>query len=347
MKKSVFGIFAVLIAALFCGCKNKPASIATVTGVQKTLNGFSYNDAKTMMDNFKGSFIDPNKVSASQFTTPTSLYAFYDYAQIKEMNDLLSAEPQADGIRIYLGTENDIKHYTPGVTKVKYHMFIVTTSGPVGGHIHINYYDHNAPYLNLSARFGDAKQNDENNGASQGAKLFGTKPALDNCKNLNDHYIDNAKAFKWVQKRCKTCSVKNGSKAYDLGYNTRGEWFNICFIKGLFNAILDTKNKLSGLRIYLGNGYVDTKKTGEGNRDVFILFPTQQKDSKATNPHEDFYQCIQDLGDYFKNCQALPKTIPTTNDYKKAKTVSPGPSQSSLLEVDGYDEGELCPDNCN
>jgi len=358
MKISLFWICAVLATAFFlAGCKNKPAPITLITHVQKTLNGFSFNDADRMIKNFEGSFNNPGKVEPSRFAPPSSLYAFYNYDDIKKINDLITREKDTlhksiDGVRIYLGTENKY----PATGKVIYHLFIVTTIGNGPGGSHADDYDHDSQYLNSNSKFGDANQDQESNGMAHGANLFGRYPGTDNCKAPSYRYVMRNDAFNWVQERCETKYPglpANAPNWDSSGYNTRAEWFDLCFIRGLFKAILEAKNKLSGLRIYQSKGYIDKTskaRSAEGERDVFQLFPTKQDTNKID---ADFYPCIEDLGTYIGNCSVIPNTneefvghIKAKDAKEYVKAIRKQISETSVLSFFSYNNGELCPLSC-
>ncbi|GAC1312736.1 MAG: hypothetical protein NVSMB24_34810 [Mucilaginibacter sp.] len=331
MKKLIFGICIVMSVAS-CGGNNKSDKNQTQSDssqaqrkraltlpITKTLNGFDESKATKMISDFANSFtVDGNRVSTD--VGKKSVYTWYSCADIKKIYDLLIDEKaKADGIRIYFGCDPK----SPGSTKLKVHLFMVSTKkrtappDPIGnGSNHIDYYDHSGPfstYLNGTSPFGDGVDDDAANGPKNGALLydkpntttaqFPTTPCIDN----DNHYIPNDIALKWVQKRGDSHTTTSDPS----GYNTRSEWFDYPFIKKLFGIIIN--NQFSGLRIYLGKGQVDAQGRV---RDVLILLPTK----KVGGIDKDDYECITGF---------------SNNPFKSAKSIF------------ASDNGELCPDVCN
>jgi hypothetical protein len=327
MKKLLIGVLASLvIAAALFSCKPKKTTTATGTApaaqntVQKTLNGFTFDEATTRIGYF-----DKN---CTMDTKPKSVYAFYDISQIKNIYDLLVSEASPPisknitGVRIYLGCE-DQPPVTPG-TRLKIHMYMVstrarirngTTNDPAGhgDKDNIDYYDHTAAYLTSSNAqpFGVAIQDDAKNASDAGAYLYHPDDNVPRgrfppgtCRDI--HYFDNQKTLDYVRKRGHP-AIRESEPTIDT---TRAEWFDIKFIRSFFKALITPQNKFTGLRIYLGKG--KTLKYPE-ERDLFFFIPTKWDAFKRVNA--DDYTCLSDL---------VGKDA-----------------------IKGYDNGELCPNYCN
>lgn len=92
--------------------------------------------------------------------------------------------------------------------------------------------------------------------------------------------------------------------------NTYAEWFDINFLSGLLKD-----PKCTGIRIYLGRH--DEKHIKYPNQVAFVLIPTHL----INNVDEDNFDC-DILKDFYK-------------------------SDKSADKINPYDNGELCPTNCN
>ncbi len=283
----------------------------------ETLDGLSQSTAMQQAENFK--------TYAAKDMHYKSVYRWYSKQQIKEMDKLLTSEAtskQVDGIRVYLGCDN------PGVVvnpKLNNMIFLVPTKlQNIDGHSrHGDYYDHPMSYPVTTGE----NTVDDNADASEshGATLY-SLPALppESCSNPGDHYINVAQCQQWVAKR-----RENGGSAAATPINTYSEWYPYCFIKSLFDAILDGKNNLDGLRIYLGKGDLSVGLESYKDKDLFILVPTYPKGSD----HFDYYQCLEELEPKF--CRKSNGT--------NAITMQP----NFRWMMGGYDNGEMCPNSCN
>ncbi|HEY9001159.1 MAG TPA: hypothetical protein VIM89_07390 [Mucilaginibacter sp.] len=306
MKKLVFGIFVVLIASLF-GCnKNKQIKASISIPVNKTLNGYDYSRALKMIDNFY-------KLKDSDISNK-SVSLWLSKEQINSIDTLLQSEAKADsgltdGIRFYFGCDKPLS-----TTKLEVSILLVSTkkrTPPSAGlSTHGDYYNHIADFL--SGSFGDVSDDS----APPGALLYDSNipcsASDDTCNSSTSyHYLNCDTTYKWVQAHIK--SDKNP-------INTRSEWFSLCFIHSINLALQNSANKLDGIRVYLGKGYLD--KLSHTIRDVFILVPTYS----SGNSHTDYYHCLEDLG------QSICDSSYSHNKY---------------FFFGGYDNGELCPNNCD
>jgi len=309
------------------------------TTVQKSLNGYSQNDVLTMTACFAKNY--------QQDISSKSISAWYSIDQIQNINNLLLEEVDTvgtDGVRFYFGCTQPAE----GTTKLQVSIFPVSTKPQqpdnAGQSNHGDYYDHTADYLVTGEPFGAAIDDNAAQGITLGASLYNTvAPPSDVCNNPSNHYIDGNEAYAWVRKRCELNSACDQSPL-----NTRSEWFSWCFITSLFNSIIQSRQtfNLDGLRIYLGKGYIDPDHPELGERDVFVLVPTQ---AGSNGTHLDYYSCMEDmlLSPFCKPAMSLKvnKTFSSraelVNHFKQLQP------KSSFWYSGGYDNGELCPDVCN
>jgi hypothetical protein len=360
--KNLFYV-AGFLAIVYClgGCKGKsPGGAAqgdtvlcpATPVVKKTLNGFGYDYANQMINDYCRNF---NSGVSGYPVKP--VHAWYSIDQIQKMYNLLMCESKVNGVRFYLGSE------TPGnPNDVKYHIFLLTTYEDHGSgtgqsgcgtvtkqSINRDYYGHNANYLvGSDPPFGDALPRNPTQAISDGARLYDAahNPTEKPCTTRkSEHYLDAAVAHGWVLKRAINNDVS--------GFNTKSEWFDACFIKAVFHTILANQSSptnLSGLRIYLGKGYKD--ETGM-DRDVFILVPTKVEQVPGSNAtiHADYYDCLEKL-----NPQEFNKCVtPLAATGRSENGILPDTNQSHILKhiekygywYGGYDNGEMCPNSCN
>jgi hypothetical protein len=299
--------------------------------MKKTLNGYDQDVAQQMIANFANNYTSD--------TSSKSTLAWYSADQLKNINDLLKAEMASvgtDGVRLYFGCDAP----APGTKKLNLSILMVSTQPRVPGNAnqsnHADYYDHDAEYLN-NGPFGATINDNAALALSQGAFLYHQlPPPADNGSNGDSHYIDNATAYNWVRNRCE---LNGGCDTSPL--NTKSEWFDISFITGLFNSIID--NGQSGLRIYLGKGRVD--KAGLV-RDVTVLVPTEKNGDGAD---ADNYNCpLEQIQSNFQNLGASKfSSKGLASQESQANTTNASLKTKPHWLAGGYDEGELCPNSCN
>lgn len=313
-----FVIIAIAAIAFTCVFfKNAPTKFQPPS-VDKTLNSVDGATARKWIAYFQ--------TNSSNDKYSKSVYAWYSYHEIELMNSLLTTEHTkkgTDGVRFYFGADPSV-----GGSKLEMNIFPVSTiPQSIPGHSsHGDDYMHaSSSYLSTTNPFGIAKDHDADNATTHGARLYGSNLLTnDFCANPSSHYIDVVTCQKWARKH-RESSTSDDTKPI----NTCSEWFDICFIQSLFNAILDKKNNLNGLRIYLGKGKIP-KYTYE--RDLFILVPT--KINSKTGNSDDYYRCLEDKAPSF--CK----------DYS-ARLRKNAVQHHSNWMMGGYDNGELCPDVCN
>ena len=339
MKKKSFGMLALFVAAaLFLCFKNKPAKPRQLTTVNATLNGVDALTATTMIQNFEDNYAADGGAK--------SISAWYRADQLKAINDLLTSEASTigtDGLRFYFASDKPV---SPN-TKLHVKIFLVPTipKVPTNGHTstHGDYYAHTGVFSNgfLTTETGIAMDDQADVGASNGASLYSkTQPANGVCNmQPTPHYLPANKAYSLVQARNEK-NTNNPTTAMDTSpYNTISDWYRLCFITSLFNAITDPNNHLDGLRIYLGKGQMINGDI----RDVVVLVPTHNVNG---SPGVDDYDCMEDLA---------PVSKPFCNDRSDSANYlqSTRKRLKSLIEIarstngGGYDNGELCPFNCN
>lgn len=320
MKNFLIGMFAVTITASFVGCNNNTHHLAAPTLCNNcTLNGVAETTALSMIGAFKdneGKDISSKAVSV-----------WFNKDQLYSIDTLLQKEAKTkgtDGIRFYLACNAP----ATGVTKIDASIFMVSTrqrkSPPDpngGGSSHIDYYDHNAAFLN-SGQLGAA-----GNGANvPGAELYYPTGCIsDDCAGPGVHYIDCVTSHTWVQNRL---GIKDT-------INTYSEWFNLCWLHSLFQAIYNANSgkHLNGLRIYLALGQVPQDITKP--RDIFLLAPTYDSAGTPT----DYYKCLEDYTDLCDSAKIRPSL--------RSPKVPLAERKTHPFWMTAYDKGELCPNNCN
>ena len=170
MKNLIYISALLIIAHCLEGCKSKssgrPASGDTVPcpttpAVMKTLNGFLFKDAQSMIIDYCNNF----KNGVSDYPVKT-VHTWFSIDQIQNMYNLLKCESKANGVRFYLGSEDA----SGNLNNVNYHILLTTTFKDIGGgtgqtscgavtkqSVNRDYYEHNADYLTGSGLpFGDA-----------------------------------------------------------------------------------------------------------------------------------------------------------------------------------------------
>jgi len=305
MKKIVLIALIVLVA-----------TIGNSQTVYKTLNGIDSARATLMIATF-AQYYDKD-------ISDKSVSAWYSKDQIKNIYDILIAEESkgADGVRIYFGCDPP----STGSTKLKTSILLVSTKGRTISPPDANKSDHGDYYAHetsaLGSQTGNAIDDDAGNVYSQGGLLYGSvMPGKDTCKDPSKHYINVQLAYNWVQNR-----RENNGKNDKSPFNTKSEWFPMCFIKGIFGTIVNGNNGsvFSGLRIYLGKGFKDEN---DKIRDVFVLVPTTQSNA-------DFYRCLEDIANS-PFC-----TVPQQFNHSDSKNML-------YPMLAAYNNGELCPTHCN
>jgi hypothetical protein len=289
MKKILVGIIAVILAASFQGCKNKPANKPTLLVVKKpslgpctnckTLNGVDEVTAKAMINVFQSFEKNDNS------PLPTSVW--FSNKTIHSIDSLLNAEiaiqEKADpnrrditsGIRIYFACD-------PSVTTppLKTSILLVSTYDslkyPSGKSPHRDYYVHNASFL--SSQTGEVSHNTKEPGArlyKQNILKFLIRTGK--CIIKKDHLITASQSYNWVKNYV-------GSK---IPINTFSEWFDLNFFDDLDEELQNKKNHPDGVRIYFAFRDQDPDHTNIKNRHVFVIITTKSDN----NVHRDYFDC--------------------------------------------------------
>lgn len=322
MKKILLGVAAILLLASFLlAFKSKYLKTTPLSPITATLNGVDDKTAIAMIDNFAKNY--DKDIGAK------SVSAWYNVDQLKAINTLLMKEHkdqsiQTDGVRIYFGSDAPVSPGNTKLTNIK--IFLVSTKPRIpldpNKSDHIDYYNHSDDFL--KTEIGIATDDNGDLVRNQGGSLFNQKPPLSGaCYKPSTHFLPGGLAYIWTQAR-----YEHGPKPDLSAYNTKSEWFSYCFINYILTVITDTNKSFTGLRIYLGKGFVDKKKR---IRDVFILVPTYS----VGQLNGDSYNCLEDLLSY--PCKENEKLLKVDKFHRFPYTKDGG----------GYDEGELCPDVCN
>jgi hypothetical protein len=325
MKKLLIGIFTLLTIAACKQNKTNNANtalnpLASVSSSPTTLNGYPQDRAITMISNF-ASNMDYDK------NTTKAVSVWFSKEQINAIDTLLENEVKTkgtDGIRFYFACDAPLT-----TTKLELSIFLVSTKtrNPTvsGLSDHQDYYDHTSNFLGIGV-LGDLTDDAQPTGALLYNKTTPCTDSDNKCDSPSTHYLNCDTVYSWVGKHTR------GAKPDLLPLNTKAEWFSLCFINSVNNALQDAKNNLDGLRVYLGKGYYDSlsKKT----RDVFILVPTYY--DATTKGHVDYYQCLEDLESKF-----------CSDSLKSSNKKSFHTNGSNYFFMGGYDNGQLCPYNCN
>ncbi len=315
----------------------------TVQTFQTTLNGYDQATAQAMIANFAQYYTGDNN--------PKSVTAWYSITDLNNIYTLLNAEAHArgtDGVRFYFGCNPPANAGDP----LNLSILLVATENRVPPtqeqSNHGSYYDHSdltAAYL-ANGPFGVADNNNAANAVTAGASYYGsTQPTDSGCSDPSGHYIDTPTVYQWISNRNIANITTTNSATIASPLNTKAEWFPFCFIESLFYSIINAPSalKLDGLRIYLGNGYSYKGQL----RDVLILVPTC---TDASGNHADYNGCLANLLQA-SPCGDTNFTDPTTSAFparahafaKYRKAVK----GKSPWYGGGYDNGELCPTNCD
>ncbi|MFI5163423.1 MAG: hypothetical protein ACHQHN_19245 [Sphingobacteriales bacterium] len=338
MKKLLFGLCIIAIsAAFFPAQQNKPIKASPKAPGDKTLNGIDYDSAIGMINNFNTDY--PSDVGLK------SACAWFNKDEIQKMQTELTRQIGViDGVRFYLGEAS--KNGTE--LKIEILMLATQLKAPAQvttGHTSI-YGDYPLKNSSISNQLGQYYSSQAFKALSDGGLLYGDhQPAMGGpCSNPDVHLLNSNDAYTWVQKR-HDIDDPTPNKRDKSAYNTKGEWFDACFISTLFDAILKDSNNLDGLRVYLGEGRLDEYNKA---RDVVILVPTHQ-DVDDANVHKDDFRCLQLIptsfcappaGGRFKRAKPTNAELLRLFNAKYLKT-----NNSYMAGV--YDNGELCPDVCN
>ena len=300
--------------------KNKLAAlkngVTQPTPVSATLDAVDSATAVHMIDTFKK--------YKDQDQNAKAITVWLSKEQLYNIDTLLQSEAKTkgtNGIRLYFGCNPPPKE----TTKLDVSILMVSTRERIsppdpagGGSPSIDYYAHVATFLN-SGQLETPGQGDK----TAGAELYYPTPcAKDICNGGGVHYIDCRNAHDFVHNR----------SGVNYPINTCSEWYNLCWIHSLFQAIYTNKGyHINGLRIYVGygNNPQDTTKW----RDFFVLAPTY--DNKGTPT--DFYECLED----FTNLCDSSKLF---SNYSRSPKIKSGLKPFWMAD---YDKGELCPNTCN
>lgn len=342
MKKLVMGIVAVLTTILlFAACKNKPANNVAKKPVTtpRTLNGIKYSDAMKMISDFQTN--DAYKYDIGE----KSVTAWLSRSDIQIMRSVLNDEAiknGVDGVRFYFGAESR------NGTELGVKVILITTKLknplPNPGDSVSTHGDYPTNDTLLTAELGESHHHKADSISQVGGLLYGdNNPTMPGrCVGRSLHSITGRQTYNWVQRRDdkKDNRPKPIRHCDTSGYNTKSEWFDICFISSLFDAVLNNNNNLDGLRIYLGEAY---KPKLFKNRDVFIIVPTHKNGSY----HEDVFNCITLTRSSLCKLNEHPAIKPSETELDDKFHKVYFESESSNFMDGGYDKGELCPTICN
>jgi len=370
MEKKLIGIVAVVAVALFQICGSKSASGSADSNKNAvalfkvsapppcigctTLNGADSAIATQNINNF-ANLKDKDNTQSKEASI------WFNRQQIDSINNLLTMESAAsippekrvDGVRFYFGT-NTTPNSSP---KLSLSIYMVTTrqrsgsdpqvcgTSPIVCSQHIDYYNHSGYFK--SGSFGDNTNTINTSKPKHDTNdLYEVPIPGGPCLGAPADYVDNNTAHTWV----KDFRYKDTTPI-----NTKSEWFSLCFIQYMFNTIHNNSNKLGGLRVYLALGinqnYPDTY------RDIFLLVPSD-------NQGGDYYGCIDQLASLRSNCLPAADSLLFKQKFpiilrnkvgEKIKIDKPTFEQMAKYKFlyDGggsggaYDNGELCPYNCN
>jgi hypothetical protein len=334
--KSQFKKGALIVMAISCAGSLK----LKAQQVQQTLDGTSATVAQQKIANFQSHRVRDEG-------TNKSISVFYPISKLKQIDDLLTEEHTADpvnkstGIRFYLGC--DAPSTGTKVRNVEIYMVSTDEKTPV---LPDHPSTHGDNYRHVANRLSPIQIGtlniDEADALNKGATLYGSQQPLEStCANPSKHFLPDSTAFARVRKRSKLAGKDQSF------INTESEWFPYCFIHSVISAM--EQNGYSGLRVYLGKGYVPELHT---ERDVFILVPTK---TNTAGLEVDDYHCLEDQQG-FTGCP-----VPQQSGQRLLKSTSGASSEQHLYRINsvnfgtvtggapgaGYDEGELCPDVCN
>ncbi len=339
MKKVTFFIFILALSVSFLSLKKyRSLGLITLQSNQRTLNGVDYKQAFDMIKTFTGKKAYKKDIGVKSVT------AWFSNTDIQTMRSALEGEKgKVDGVRFYLGA------VSKNNTKLKIKIFLVMTAEkkpkPIATKMNTIHDDYPSESSLLTGELGLYYDHMADQLSQKGGLLYGdSKPIMsENCTNQSVHRMNNDDTYYFVQERDdKPDTRPQPVRICDRsGYNTKSEWYDICFISSLFDAILNSQNKLDGLRVYLAEGH---QANYTANRDVFILVPTHAADSN----HEDDFKCLY----------ISPSSLCTLQNPRPFR--NPDKAATELLREfrfryfsrnrtfmdGGYDNGELCPTHC-
>jgi len=362
MKKILNGITIIVVMVLLScrgkssvssqdSAKAKMAHLAVKTEdclYNKTLDGEDAAVAAQRIKNFDDlKKFDTNKgKAASVWFNIQQIESIYNLL-MAESSDSIPKEQRIDGVRFYFACDRPAN----GATKLNVSIYLVSTrqqdtGGDQNKSEHGDYYCHSgsaASYLD-SPKFGIPSY--DINIAGHGGLYGQPNAGVGQCPYEPSNYVDEETGHQWV----KDARYKSPD-----AINTKSEWFNLCFIQHLFNAMIKNKKIYGGLRVYLalGSNINDLSK----DRDIVLLVPTD-------NNAEDSYKCIGTVAaDWPISCDvdnAIKLKLETIRkpylDYKEKHNLTPNNQLPKAFEriarylnfySGGYDQGELCPDKCN
>ena len=271
-----------------------------------------------------------------------SVSAWFSKTDVQTMRKVLDSEaPAIDGVRLYFGA------VSKNGTQFKIKILLIPTKlknlAPIPPDPKSIHGDYGLGSPLLTTELGSTLDHKASEVFQAGGLLYGDGPPPmgTGCTNTSLHRITNHDTYTWVQKRddkedLRVPAIRSCDQS---GYNTESEWFDICFISSLFDAVLDDNNNLDGLRIYLGEGF---KLKYNKDRDVFIFVPTH---TNGIN-HDDDFSCIKLLPSslcVFPNDNPLHKT----KEYEIRDFNHRYFAPNHTYMEGGYDKGELCPNTCN
>jgi hypothetical protein len=320
MKKSVFGMLAVLIAATFSQCNCRPS---TITG--KTLNGIDEVTAGKMMQHFED--LKGNDKAPLTETFWISKEMIHDivtllHSEIKQQK-AQGRKDTTDGVRIYFASDPTISSYPLSNT-----ILLVSTKdngkadtniikGCRSGRRHLDYYDH------VSSDDLFKLSNHEIKCESAGCPGDSLYPPAT---------VSNPHTSSHTRHTTSTCDLPHGiprEEAEEMVkyflephiINTSGEWFDLCFFE-----TIDKSPRPNGIRIYFARHANKDDDISKLYRDAFVITTTER--DTLTGITKDYFDCDK-ISRIYEEAYNLK--------YTKSHGLYSGPQ----------DNGELCPYNCN
>lgn len=284
--------------------------------IDESLNGIVRTMAQGEIDTFKNSYWKKNHLERMDFWIDINVIK--DIVKLlhdeKKIQDTLGAKHKVDGIRIYF-----VPDKTNGMSLVM--VTTVDSSIVINPLTHDTLRYHHDYYLHADT---EAIFKDKNvcgiptkyENRKKGARLYsGDINGADNgCATTIDGGVSTVMASDAVTMVNGFCGNK------DSTINTKAVWYGT----GVFERVLKEGKGCDGIRIYFAR-HLSTERNNP-NRDTFLMTTTEKDSTDSTN-HNDYFYC--------KTITAIDKHGKTT----KTKIV--------YMKLPPFDNGGLCPNNCN
>ncbi|PTQ99216.1 hypothetical protein C8P68_10232 [Mucilaginibacter yixingensis] len=283
MKKILIGL-GISLLAVACSqpakqkaAESKKPSLAvqdTMPADAYTLNGLDTKEANSMAAEFNENYNATSK----------TLSFWLSKAWVDNVYNLLfNKNPDADGIRFYIGLKDGKNTIIVTATQEG-----GTSPSAVSGFEHKDYFVYDDAFVHTKAA-RDSGEYEPGKGSFLYNPDFQCPP--DDCGLELTNHLSCDSAHAYVQSFMKTT----------ITINTISEWYPKSIIANLYNelnAAIAAKVDADGIRVYLG-------KTS-ANRDNFIIVTTKNVNDVHTDYYECYYKSKKGRGDDFDGGESCP-----------------------------------------